>query len=69
MRGVFKNDDSEITKANLSYIERNSNNNLKISQAFKFSLPNLYKFKLLTYPLSNINEHIYGKIYKSKCLK
>jgi hypothetical protein len=32
MRRVFKNDDSEITKTNLSYIEGNSNNNLKISK-------------------------------------
>ncbi|MFH6963334.1 HNH endonuclease domain-containing protein [Flavobacterium plurextorum] len=32
MRRVIKKDDSEITKSNLSYIEGNSNNNLKISK-------------------------------------
>lgn len=32
MRRVIKNDDSEITKTNLNYIEGNSRNNLKISK-------------------------------------
>lgn len=32
MRRVIKNDDSEVIKSNLGYIEGNSNNNLKISK-------------------------------------
>lgn len=32
MRRVIKNDDSEVKKSNLGYIEGNSNNNLKISK-------------------------------------
>jgi hypothetical protein len=32
MRGVHKNNDSEVIKVNLNYIEGNSNNNLKISK-------------------------------------
>jgi hypothetical protein len=32
MRRVIKNDDSEVRKSNLGYIEGNSNNNLKISK-------------------------------------